>query len=212
MGVLVGDVNGDAAVNASMSSLTKSQVGPSGFSGSRFPRRRRRQWPDQLGGCRTGQIQSRYRAASLTAERRRRSSRDLERCRLALFRLTGSLVPSPANLPAQSRACVISPALADSTDLGHRRYWLNPTLLSRSLTPPATPRDRSRGLCYSNARSASSVSQARGALPESVVVSLPSILRATETSTTSLDSLHSGFTSPDNNLLVAKTPFVTTAA
>jgi hypothetical protein len=26
---------------------------------------------------------------------------------------------------------VISPALADSTSLGHRRYWLNPTLLSR---------------------------------------------------------------------------------
>src|SRR5439155_7190842 len=33
-----------------------------------FPRRRECEWHYQLGGCRTGQIQSRHGAASLTAE------------------------------------------------------------------------------------------------------------------------------------------------
>jgi hypothetical protein len=65
MGVLVGDVNGNAVVNASDVSLTKSQVGQP-VSELEFPRGRECEWRGQHRGRCAGQGQRRHVAAALS--------------------------------------------------------------------------------------------------------------------------------------------------
>jgi hypothetical protein len=64
-----------------------------------------------------------------------RRATELDHIPIRWIRAQDLTLRSPTNLPAQSQARGISPTHRDSTDLGRRRYWLNPTLQPRAALP-----------------------------------------------------------------------------